>query len=140
MIGDQSGDINLANRINKTIQEKNMQDYVILETPKMNLNEYYSAFDAFLLPSRFEGLPLVGIEAQTAGLQCFFSDKISKEVAVTPFANFLSIDNNSLEEWVDTILAKNYTYHRERAPEFVKNAGYDLRDQIMKIEEIYDSL
>lgn len=140
MIGDQSGDLNLASKIDKMIQERNMQDYVILETPKMNLNEYYSLFDAFLLPSRFEGLPLVGIEAQTAGLQCFFSDRISREVAITPLANFLSIDNNSSEEWVHAILTKNYTYNRKKAPRLVKNAGYDLCDQIKKIEEIYDCL
>lgn len=140
MIGDQTGDSTLATKIRQLIEERQMQEYVILESPKMNLNEYYSAFDAFLLPSRFEGLPLVGVEAQTAGLKCFFSDKISKEVAITSLVNFIGIDTNSTNKWVDSILSQDYSYERKEAPDFVKKAGYDLRDQIIRIEEIYEDL
>lgn len=140
MIGDQTGNPELAAKVYNIIEERKMQEYVIIESPKMNLNEYYSAFDVFLLPSRFEGLPLVGIEAQTAGLRSFFSDTISREVAITPFSNFLGIDDDSVNEWVNSILSQKYPYDRESAPDFVKKAGYDLHDQIIKIEEIYKKL
>jgi glycosyltransferase involved in cell wall biosynthesis len=42
------------------------------------------AMDAFVLPSLYEGLPLVGIEAQAAGLSCVFADTITPEVDAVP--------------------------------------------------------
>lgn len=35
--------------------------------------------DAFLLPSLYEGLPVVGVEAECCGLPMFFSEEIPKE-------------------------------------------------------------
>ena len=48
-----------------------------------NVNEMYQAMDVFILPSLFEGLPVVGIEAQAAGLKCIMSDTITDEVKIT---------------------------------------------------------
>lgn len=48
-----------------------------------DVNRLMQAMDCFILPSRFEGLPVVGIEAQAADLPCFFSDSITREIAIT---------------------------------------------------------
>lgn len=48
-----------------------------------DVNRLMKAMDCFILPSRFEGLPVVGIEAQAADLPCFFSDSITREIAIT---------------------------------------------------------
>ena len=53
--------------------------------------KYYQAFDVFLLPSFFEGLPGVLVEAQAAGLKCFVSDTITREAKATDLVNYLSI-------------------------------------------------
>ena len=50
-----------------------------------------NAMDVFLLPSKFEGLPIVGIEAQFSGLPCLFSDAITEEVVIGENAKRLSI-------------------------------------------------
>lgn len=60
------------------------------------------AMNIFLLPSRFEGLGLVGIEAQCCGLPCLFSDAITKEVGITNLAHFLSMGTTA--EWVNEII------------------------------------
>lgn len=68
-----------------------LENAVVFAGTNSNTEDYYSAFDCFVLPSRFEGLPLVGVEAQASGLPCFFSDTISDELKITELANFISI-------------------------------------------------
>ena len=48
-----------------------------------NANELYQAMDIFVLPSRFEGLPFVLVEAQCAGLHCWTATTVSKEANIT---------------------------------------------------------
>lgn len=51
--------------------------------------------DAFLLPSNFEGLPIAGIEAQSAGLPCFMSDEITKESKITEACYFIPLKSGA---------------------------------------------
>ena len=97
--------------------------------------DLYQAMDCFLLPSRFEGLPLVGIEAQAAGLPCFFSDTITKEVGITDLAHFISLET-SPTEWAEEILKKSQIPRRDTSEE-IAAAGYDIEKEIREIEEFY---
>ena len=65
---------------------------------RSDVDAFYSAADCLLLPSLYEGVPLVGIEAQCAGLSCLFSDKIPPEAAITASARFLSLKTPA-EDW-----------------------------------------
>ena len=56
-------------------------DSVIFAGVRSNMQGFYDAMDAFLLPSLFEGLPVVLVEAQTAGLPCFVADTVDKGAA-----------------------------------------------------------
>ena len=68
-----------------------------------DVERLYQAFDAFALPSLYEGLCLVGVEAQRAGLPCLLSDAITREVDVTGTVRFLPIDEPSA--WADALCA-----------------------------------
>ena len=68
-----------------------------------DVERLYQAFDAFALPSLYEGLGLVGVEAQRAGLPCLLSDAITREVDVTGTVRFLPIDEPSA--WADALCA-----------------------------------
>ena len=68
-----------------------------------NPEYYYQGMDVFVLPSRFEGLPLVGVEAQCMKLPCIFSDTITKEVQIQEQCTFISL-RESPGKWAETIL------------------------------------
>ena len=68
-----------------------------------NVNELMNAFDVFLLPSLYEGLPVAGIEAQASGLPCIISSTVSTEIKLSENVKLLSLDT-PISEWVDTIV------------------------------------
>ena len=76
--------------------------------------------DAFLFPSLYEGLPVALIEAQAAGLMCFASSVITKEVQVLDNVQFLPLDMPT-SEWADHVVqAVNY-YNRDVRSQFEKS-------------------
>ena len=73
--------------------ERGVADKVRFLGQRADVGRLYQAFDAFCLPSLYEGLGLVGVEAQAAGLPCFLSDRITREADVTGTVRFLPIDD-----------------------------------------------
>lgn len=124
------------NELLSHIKNLNIEKNVILLKDRKDVNELYQAMDVFMLPSLFEGIPLVGIEAQTAGLPCIFSDRVNKEVSVTPNSYFLSIDNG-VDEWVSRIKQIYSTYIRENCLKYVQEAGYDSKIVAQNLMNFY---
>lgn len=83
------------------VAERGLSDRVVFLGQRADVERLYMAADAFCLPSLYEGLGLVGVEAQAAGLPCFLSDKITREVDVTGTVRFLPIDDS--EVWADVL-------------------------------------
>ena len=67
-----------------------------------DIKQFYNAFDAFLLPSLYEGMPVVGIEAQCAGLPIFFSKNITEETTASELAHYIGLEE-SAETWVERV-------------------------------------
>lgn len=136
MVGDCKSDQPLFEKVSDLINKYGVNDNVIVESPKENINEYYSMFDVFVLPSRFEGLPLVGVEAQSSGACCFFSDSISKELSITPLAHYLPTTHPSF--WAGEILNTPLPKERDIFAKIVKENGFDILDQVTKVKNIID--
>ena len=126
----------LENEIKEYVKELKLENAVMFLCVKDNINEYYQAMDLFVLPSLFEGLPIVAIEAQTSGLQCILSDNIDKNTKITN--NVIFLPTNDIELWESNILKTiNFKYKRKNMEKEIINANYDLKTEIKKIEKIY---
>ena len=81
--------------------ERGVADRVMFLGQRDDVDRLYQAFDAFALPSLYEGLGIVAVEAQAARLPCLLSDRITREVDVTGTVRFLPIGDPS--EWAKTL-------------------------------------
>ena len=86
------------------VKDLGLQDKVLFLGYRNNVNELMQAMDVFVMPSLYEGLPVVGIEAQASGIPCFMSkDVITNEVKIAKNVKFIPLDN-SAEKWAEIIL------------------------------------
>jgi len=95
-----------------------------------------SALDVLILPSLYEGLGLVLIEAQAVGLKCFASDNIPDESRVTEQIKYLSL-SLSPKVWAEEILNELDGYNRSDNHILIKNAGYDITSTVKTIQKLY---
>ena len=127
-----SGD--LENSIKKKVKDNDLLSSVFFLGNQSNINEYMSAFDLLLFPSKYEGLPFVLIEAQANNLPCLISCNISQEVAITELVHFLSL-NDSSKIWAETALNLSTKKRIDYSNQF-KKSGYDLNDNYSLLNKI----
>lgn len=126
----------LENNIKEKLKKNNLLDHVIFYGVTHDVRKMLLVMDAFIFPSRFEGLGIVAIEAQTTGLLTFCADTIVDEVNVTDC--FKRIHGWDPCEWADTILTTcNEMFDRSDMRECVTNSGYNIRKIASWLEEFY---
>lgn len=134
------GDGHLKSKIEEKILELNIKDNVIMLGIRTDINDIMNIFDIFILPSLFEGLPVVGIESQANGLPCLFSEDITKEVDFTKNSYFIKRDTN-LKLWTDIIYK---IYERKMIRLDVENkliiTKYNINKEALKLQNIYISM
>lgn len=131
------GDGNLKAQIEEKVKDKNLQENVLFLGIQKNVNDYLQAFDYFLMPSLFEGLPVSLVEAQANGLKVFASDQITSETDVTGHISFLPIDSGT-KIWVDEVL-KFKDFQKTNTKEMIVNAGYDIQRNAASMQDFYIS-
>lgn len=132
LVGDGKYFNKFKNKVNKMGLSKN----VIFTGNIPNVNEMYSAFDAFILPSKHEGLPVVGIEAQTCDLICFFSNRVTREIKILDSTKFLKLNSNL---WVEELLKLKMRKRKNRKEDVIKD-GYDIKAESKKLTDWYIGL
>lgn len=103
-----------------------------------DIKQFYNAFDAFLLPSLYEGLPVVGLESQACGLPVFMSTEITEEAAACDLVNFISL-KESATTWAEKIIPvvesniKNRCSHTQE----IIDKGYDSHSEAERLMNYY---
>ena len=97
------GEGELQETIRQSVREQGLEDKVVFTGARQDVSKLYSAMDVFCLPSFYEGLPVVALEAQANGLPCVFSDRMTEEILLTSKAVQLALDDP--ERWARTVLA-----------------------------------
>lgn len=135
------GEGSLRKEIEQQIKDLNIENSILILGEQNNVNELMNAFDVFILPSHFEGLPVVGIEAQANGLPCIFSSSITREIDLTDSASFLAL-TDSVEEWCDKLnsLKKLSPERNEDNIKSISSKGYNIIVEAKKLEKKYMEL
>ena len=129
------GDGPLREEMEQRAEALEISDKVLFLGNQSPVAPYYQAMDAFVFPSRFEGMPGTVVEAQAAGLPCFVSDTVTKEVKACDLVSFLPI-NIEPEKWAEEVLAVQ-NKERNSGSEQMKKAGFDVKEEVKKYENFY---
>lgn len=128
----------LESVLNK-VKSLGIEDKVKYIGVRGDTDRLYQAMDVFALPSLFEGLPVVGVEAQASGVPFLMSDTITREVGLINVAQFIPIDKG-VDPWVEALCSVDGSMDRSEAYLQVAAKGYDIHEETKKIVGIYTDL
>lgn len=129
------GDGELRGEIEEKIGTLGIGDAVIMTGNRQDVPQLMQCMDVLAFPSRWEGMPVTLVEAQSAGLPCLISDNITHDVDLSPLIRRLPIDDAGA--WAAELLRR-----RERLDVSgrIARSGFDIRDSSKKLCEIYEAL
>ena len=120
--------------INDKIIEYKLEKNVFLLGNKNNVNEFMQAMDIFIMPSKYEGLPLALVEAQASSLPCIVSKNITAGFLIDELIYKLSLEN--IDEWVDVITSISNVKRINRKKRIIES-GFDIKENVILLENFY---
>lgn len=134
-----AGEGPLLDDIKDKVNKLNLLNSVKFLGVRNDINKIMQAIDIFLLPSLYEGLPVVGVEAQASGALCIFSDDMTKETKVLQTTSFFSI-SDSPQKWAEDILKLYKCFERKDVKQDIINANFEINTEAKKLQKIYIEL
>lgn len=129
----------LLENVKKKVSNLSLDDCVLFLGQRNDVRELYQVFDAFVLPSLYEGLPVVGVEAQATGNLCFLSDDMTKETKILDSTVFMPLDE-SASKWAKKILEKSKKFKKHDTVFEVSNYGFNIDTEACKLEKKYNEV
>lgn len=124
--------------VNK-VKKLGIFDKVLFLGVRSDISNLYQAMDIFVLPSLFEGLPVVGVEAQTSGLPIVVSSEVTDELRITDLVFKISLSSKTMiwAKQIDIILRNSK--NRVGMVEKMKKSGYDIKEISKSLCSFYES-
>lgn len=133
------GEGELRQQLEKKISQYNLENNIVLTGLRNDVNELMQGMDIFILPSHFEGLPLVAVEAQASGLPCIISENVSSEACIIKNSERIALEDG-IEKWSERVLYFRDNVDRIGCYEDIKKSGYDIENEVEKLLQIYEEL
>lgn len=130
------GDGELMDAMKEKASNLGIKDRVTFVGNVGNANEWYQAFDCFVLPSVWEGLPVVGVEAQAADLPCIFSSAVTREIGLSERAKFISL-TEEISTWAAEICNALKQSVRNDNTKLITEHHYNIEIEAKKLQERY---
>lgn len=129
----------LKDELNEKVKNLMIEDKVVFAGVHKNPEKYYSAMDCFLLPSLYEGLPVVGIEAQVSGLPVLTSDTVTKETKIVDSFQFIPLSKTA-SEWAAYIRLFDENAARDIGYRQIKGTKYDIEQEARRLLQYYEEM
>lgn len=126
----------LENQIKQQVKKYGIEDSVIFAGTTKNMRDMYALMDVFVLPSRYEGFPVVSVEVQAARIPSLFSDSIAPTCKLTDYIDFYSIKESN-QNWANRVIS---CAENEQNGSLEKlYAKYDILENSKRLDAIYRS-
>lgn len=125
----------LMENIKQKVEKYGLKDKVMFLEERSDIPALLQAMDVFAMPSIYEGLPFVLVEAQAAGLPCLISDTINNDAIITPNVTKLPIDEG-VELWCSQLKDKRY-YKRQDTKKDLIEKGFSMAETVKNLEDVY---
>lgn len=136
LVGGGEADDALKNQIKEKVKTLGLEDAVMFLGVREDVERVVQAFDVFLLPSLFEGLPVTMVEAQAAGLPCVISDKVPIQCDITGNVEVVKLED-SPEQWAEKICELADNFEKSDTYEKIVEAGFDIKENAKWLKEFY---
>lgn len=127
------GEGSLLENVLQKAKDKQLDKRIIHIHKTDKVHEYMQAMDCFVFPSKYEGLGMVAIEAQAAGLPVVASKGVPRMINITQRVTFLDYD---IDRWINSILEYRKIQRIDTSSEIIR-AGFDRKTTSDMIEKIY---
>lgn len=125
-------------RIKVLADKMYLNDILIFYGTSTTVENLFMAMDVFILPSHFEGLPIVGVEAQASGLPVIFSDQITAQAKLLDDVTFRGIKSADVGSWVNTIIRYGSVHgDRTEAYQKLRERKYSIEDTLQSFMSLY---
>lgn len=131
-----AGEGELENTIEEKAQKLGIDNKVKFLGVRKDPERLYQAMDVFVFPSLYEGLGIVGIEAQAAGLRMICSDGIPQIARITNNVIALPLKETP-DKWAEVINQSSVGYQRVNTLKDIQKANFDVKSLAKKLEHHY---
>ena len=124
----------LYDEICNYVHTQGLNECISILGQRKDVSEIMSASDIFVLPSLYEGLPLVGVEAQSSGLKCYISDTVTSELKVLDDVEYLPL---TIDEWSKISSYKN---KKDRKDSYLLCKDFDIKECASNLYNLYKKI